>query len=62
MTHSIKNLSYDDVLTEIAALQNLKEKFREDKKVTKELDESLDNALVLLDEFKSDRSDTKDIE
>jgi len=54
MTKSIRNVNYADILTEIAVLQNLKEKFQNDKEVLKEIKESYDAVLQLLEKFEQD--------
>jgi len=51
MTNSTRNVNYDDVLTEIAVLQNLKEKFQNDKETLKEIEGSYESALQLLAKF-----------
>ena len=54
MTNSIRNLSYDDVLTEIAVLQNLIEKFKGDRKILDELNETYEDTLKLLEQFQKE--------
>ena len=50
--------SHDDILTEIAVLQNLMDKFRGNKKVLAEIEESYDYALSLLETSPKETNDT----
>jgi len=59
MTKSIRNLTYEDVLTELAALENLREKFQKDRKTTNEIDESIENVLILIQEFQSSQDESE---
>ncbi len=53
----LKQLTRDEILTEIAAVQNLQCKFQKDRNTSLELDEQLENLLELLDEATSREKD-----
>jgi len=59
MTKSTRNLNYEDVLTELAALENLREKFHNDKKTTEEIDKSIEDVLRLIQEFQLNQDEVE---